>query len=156
LDRTPGQGSLVGHRDILINKAGNLHEPSNRRSVYLCYLRSSPPPELAAFDLPEFTVVTGRRDISTIPGQALHLYNSPFVVEQAERFARRVNAEASDSATRIAVAWRHAYSRAPRDDERTAAAEFIVTATAEPGSVDRAWFSLCQALLISNEFRYID
>lgn len=156
LDRSPGRGSLVGHRDILVNLAGNLHESSRHRSVYLCYLRSSPPPELAAFDLPEFTTVAGRRDVSTVPGQALHLYNSPFVVEQAEAFARLVAAEGSDPASRIAAAWRRAYGRAPRDDERASAAAFVRTAEAELQSVDRAWSGLCQALLISNEFRYVD
>jgi hypothetical protein len=156
LDRSPGEGSIIRHRDILINKAGSVHQPSNRRSVYLCYLRSSPPPELAPFDLPEFTAVTGRRDMSTIPGQSLHLFNSPLVVEQAERFAIRVAGAGSDTPTRTAVAWRTAFGRDPRDDERTAAVQFIETATAELGSADRAWFSLCQALLISNEFRYID
>ncbi|HWA98675.1 MAG TPA: PSD1 and planctomycete cytochrome C domain-containing protein, partial [Pirellulales bacterium] len=111
LDRSPGDGSLVGHRDILVNLAGSLHQPSRRRSVYLCYLRSSPPPELAPFDLPEFTSVTGRRDISTVPGQALHLYNSPFVVEQAEQFARGVVKDEKKIAGRIAAAWRRAYGR---------------------------------------------
>ena len=155
LDRTPGEGSLIGHRDILVNRAGNLHLPSNKRSVYLCYLRSSPPPELAAFDLPEFTVVTGRRDVSTVPGQALHLYNSPLVVEQAEHFARRVIEEASDPASRIAAAWRRAYGRAPSDDEMQAAVAFVKEET-EQASAQQAWSSLCQALLVSNEFRYVD
>jgi hypothetical protein len=156
LDRSPGDGSLVGHRDILVNLAGSLHQPSRRRSVYLCYLRSSPPPELAPFDLPEFTSVTGRRDISTVPGQALHLYNSPFVVEQAEQFARGVVKDEKKIAGRIAAAWRRAYGREPRDDERAAAADFFQAAKSELKSSDRAWFSLCQALLMSNEFRYID
>ena len=40
LDLQPGDGSLVRHRDILVNLAGSLHELSNKRSVYLCYLRS--------------------------------------------------------------------------------------------------------------------
>jgi len=156
LNRTPGEGSLVAHRDILVNKAGNLHQPSDRRSVYLCYLRSSPPPELAAFDLPEFTVVTGRRDESTVPGQALHLYNSPFVVAQAEHFAARVMNEASDPVGRIRTAWRSAYGRDPGDDERRGAEEFVARAESELQSAGKAWFSLCQALLASNEFRYVD
>ncbi len=156
LDRTPGDGSLVAHRDILVNLAGNLHVPSNHRSVYLCYLRSSPPPELAAFDLPEFTTVAGRREISTIPGQALHLYNSPFVVEQAAHFARRVTKESSDPVSRVAAAWSAAYGREPSDEERRQAVEFVSAAAAELRSTDKAWSALCQALLISNEFRYVD
>lgn len=156
LDRSYGEGSLVAHRDILVNRAGNLHEPSNRRSVYLCYLRSSPPPELAAFDLPDFTTVTGRREVGTVPGQALHLYNSPFVVEQAAQLARRMMKQASDPIGRIDATWRTVYGRDPSDDERRSAREFLQHAESELPTDERAWFSLCQALLISNEFRYID
>jgi hypothetical protein len=139
-----------------VNKAGNLHQPSDKRSVYLCYLRSSPPPELAAFDLPEFTAVTGRRDVSTVPAQALYLYNNPFVVEQSEHFARRVLQEASDLHDRVAVAWQRAYGRAPAEDELQAALAFVDRVGAELKSTEKAWSSLCQALLASNEFRYID
>ena len=35
LDLTPADGSIIRHRDILVNLAGNLHEPGNHRSVYL-------------------------------------------------------------------------------------------------------------------------
>ena len=89
LDLQPAVGSIIRHRDILVNLAGNLHQPSRHRSVYLCYLRSSPPPELAAFDLPDFTGVLGKRNVSTVPSQALHLFNSPFVLEQARTLARQ-------------------------------------------------------------------
>ncbi|MGC3972239.1 MAG: DUF1553 domain-containing protein [Pirellulales bacterium] len=156
IDRTPGQGSLVGHRDILVNIAGNLHQPSDKRSIYLCYLRSSPPPELAAFDLPEFTSVTARREVSTVPGQALHLYNNPFVVEQSQHFARRIMERASDVEGRIVAAWCGAYGRARLRDELTAAAEFVRRAEAEWGDREKAWAGLCQALIMSNEFRYVD
>jgi hypothetical protein len=156
LDRTPGERSLVAHRDILVNRAGNLHEPNSRRSVYLCYLRSSPPPELAAFDLPEFTTVAGRRETSTVPGQALHLFNSPFVVNQAAHFAYLVQESTADSFGRIVAAWHRAYSRDPDDEELQAALKFVRETEAELNSADRAWSSLCQALLASNEFRYVD
>lgn len=156
LDPTPGRGSLVGHRDILVNLAGNLHEPSNHRSVYLCYLRSSPPPELAAFDLPDFTAVLGKREQSTVPSQALHLFNSPFVVAQAEYFGRRVCETSQDPVTRIDAAWQFALGRLPTNDERREAGEFVAAAETELGSADRAWAAFCQGLLVSNEFRYVD
>ena len=43
LDARPGQGSLIQHHDVLINQMGNLHQPSNHRSVYLLHLRNSMP-----------------------------------------------------------------------------------------------------------------
>jgi len=156
LDISPGVGSLVGYRDILVNRAGNLHEASQQRSVYLCYLRNSPPPDLAAFDLPDFSGVTGRRDLSTLPGQALHLFNNPFVVEQARQFAESVTKQAADDAARIALAWRRAYGRDPSEEERQAAASFVEGAKSDAPEPEQAWLSFCQALMISNEFRYVD
>lgn len=156
LDLSPRDGSLIRHRDIMVNLAGNLHQPSNHRSVYLCYLRSSPPPELAAFDLPEFTEVTGQRDVSTVPGQALHLFNNPFVIEQSAHFSRRVMAETAGPQGRVQAAWRHALGRPPRQPEIQQALELVRATEAELQSEEKAWASLCQALMICNEFRYID
>ena len=156
LELTPEEGSLVRHRDILVNLAGNLHQPSNQRSIYLCYLRSSPPPELAAFDLPDFTTVTGQRDVSTVPGQALHLYNSPFVIEQATHFARLIMNETADPQGRVRVAWQRAFQREPNQEEIAQAIELVRATETELKSEEKAWVSLCQALLATNEFRYID
>lgn len=158
LDLTPADGSIIRFRDILVNLAGSLHEPSNHRSVYLCYLRSSPPPELAAFDLPEFTSVTGQRDISTVPGQALHLFNNPFVIQQSESFAERVMSAASDRQQRIEFAWREALNRDATVQEIQEALNFIRTTEQKSGPEPEpaAWVALCQALLMTNEFRYID
>jgi hypothetical protein len=156
LDLNPGDGSIIRHRDILVNRAGNLHEPSNHRSIYLCYLRSSPPPDLAAFDLPEFTGVVGRRDVSTMPSQALYLFNNAVVVAQAKHFAAGLKSLSGDSKTRVQTAWTRAYGRLPSDAERQDAQSYLQAATKEMNSDERAWQSLCQALLISSEFRYVE
>jgi hypothetical protein len=156
LNLQPGDGSLIRHRDILLNLAGNLHQPSQQRSVYLCYLRSSPPPELAAFDLPDFTTVIGRRDVSTVPGQALHLYNSSFVVEQANCFGRQLLSEPGDDEARVRLAFRRALCREPNRKELEQALALVQLTKSELKSADKAWASLCQALLVNNEFRYVD
>ncbi len=156
LDLEPADGSIIRHRDILVNLAGNLHEPSKHRSVYLCYLRSSPPPELAAFDLPDFTTVTGKRNVSTIPGQALYLYNSPFVVEQSSSFATLVIREADDDTARVRFAFRRTLGRDPDRSEIEQSIELVRLTRSDLESDVRAWASLCQAMLVSNEFRYID
>ncbi len=149
-------GSIIRHRDILVNLAGNLHEPSRHRSVYLCYLRSSPPPELAAFDLPDFTTVLGKRTLSTVPGQALHLFNNPFVIEQATAFGKlALEAEASPT-DRVALIFRRALNRDPSPDEQAGALDLVQWTAEETGSELAAWASVCQALLIANEFRYVD
>ncbi|MDA0282030.1 MAG: DUF1553 domain-containing protein, partial [Planctomycetota bacterium] len=156
LNLEPADGSIIRHRDILVNLAGNLHQPSNHRSVYLCYLRSSLPPELAAFDVPDFTTVTGQRDVSTIPGQALHLFNNPFVIDQATHFAHSITNDAADNEIRIRLAFRRALNRDPMQNELDQATELVESTAAELKSDEVAWISLCQALLITNEFRYVD
>ncbi|QDU92670.1 PSD1 and planctomycete cytochrome C domain-containing protein [Lignipirellula cremea] len=156
LDPQPGDGSIIRHRDILVNLAGNLHQPSRHRSVYLCYLRSSPPPELAAFNLPDFTTVTGQRDESTVPGQALHLFNNPFVIEQANAFARVVMQASAGDPERVQAAFQRALNREPRPAEQEQAVALVQAATAELESEEQAWASFCQALLMASEFRYLD
>ncbi|MDA1017595.1 MAG: PSD1 and planctomycete cytochrome C domain-containing protein [Planctomycetota bacterium] len=156
LDPQPAEGSIVRHRDILVNLAGNLHQPSRHRSVYLCYLRSSLPPELAAFDVPDFTSVTGQRDVSTVPGQALHLFNNPFVVEQAERLAEVVMDRTEDDGERIRLIFSRSLSREPTREELDRAREYLRFIKAELKADDKAWSSLSQAMLITNEFRYVD
>lgn len=157
LDTTPAEGSIIRHRDILVNLAGSsLHEPSRHRSIYLCYLRNAPPPELSAFDLPGFLKVTGRRETSTIPSQALFLYNSPFVLEQANHFASRISSETGGQEERIRAAYHLAFQREPDPEELYRGKELWESALADLGSEEGAWTCLCQALLSSNEFRYID
>lgn len=156
LQLQPGRGSLVGHRDILVNLAGSLHQPSNQRSIYLCYLRSSPPPELAAFDLPDFTASLGQRDVSTVPNQALHLFNNPFVVDQAGHFAGLVMEETASPAGRVAIVWQRAFGREPSAAEVEQALELVRLTEADVGDTQKAWASLCQTLMIASEFRYVD
>ncbi len=157
LDLEPGEGSIIRHRPILVNLAGNLHQASNHRSVYLCYLRNSPPPELNSFDLPDFTSVLGQRETNTLPSQALFMFNSPFVIEQAGKFARKILAEVpGDDKARVKHAYHSALNRDPDPEELYRAIELVNTTQAEVDSKVKAWASLCQALLVTNEFRYID
>ncbi len=150
LERQPADGSLIRHRDILVNLAGSsLHHPSHHRSIYLCYLRNSPPPELAAFDLPDFTKVQGQRDLNTVPGQALFLFNNPFVIEQARHLASCLSG--ADVETRIQGAFERVLHRSATETELASAMSLL-------GEVpdDESWAVFAQALLSANEFRYVD
>ncbi len=163
LDLQPGQGSLIQHQELLINEMGNLHRPSRHRSVYLLMVRNSMPPELTAFNLPDGTAVTGQRDITTLPTQALYLLNSGFLVEQSQRFAERLLATSSGEQEIVQTAYRRAFSREPQPPEIVSAREFLRDTSAmlprELNAEARrtaTWAAFCQALLASNELRYID
>ncbi|MEZ6126393.1 MAG: PSD1 and planctomycete cytochrome C domain-containing protein [Planctomycetaceae bacterium] len=155
LDLQPARGSIIQHRDILVNLAGNLHQPSRHRSLYLCYLRNSPPPELAAFDLPDFAAVQSQRTQSVIPAQALFLFNSSLMQEQSKQLAEIIQADQSDPRTAIRLVWREVLQRNPTDQEAQQAADFLNSTSDDRTELER-WAGLCQALLASNEFRYID
>lgn len=161
LDLRPGQGSAIEKIDTLINwppgEATNLHRPSDHRSVYLCMLRHAPPPELAPFDLPSAVEIVGQRDVTTLPTQALHLLNSPLVVEQAEALAQLVLAksEMGDS-ERVALLFQRTLARNPSETEAKRSIEFVRAIDAADANQLESWASLAQGLLITNEFRYVD
>ena len=61
-----------------------------RRSVYVYRKRGLPFPMFEVFDLPDQNITCGRRNVSTVPTQALTLLNDDFVLRQAQLFADRV------------------------------------------------------------------
>jgi len=95
------------------------------RSVYLPLLRGVTPKALAPFDPVDQTLVSGSRDTTTVPGQALFLLNSAFVRQHSLALAGRLlKAKATDEA-RIQTAYRVALGRQPTADETERAAAFI-------------------------------
>lgn len=60
------------------------------RSVFLPLVRGVTPRSLEVFDFAEQGMVTGSRDATTVPTQALYLLNDPFVRKQSLAFAERV------------------------------------------------------------------
>ncbi len=171
IDLSPAEGSAVQKTIALINKppvdAADLHLPSRHRSVYLCMLRHAPPPELAAFDLPTGVGITGARSETTLPSQSLFLLNSPFVLAQSKLLATRLM-QLAGVELRIKRLYQHALQRSPTKDELQRAGQYVKQLTTQlprDGSDEedqkesptlRAWTSVCQAVLASNEFRYID
>ena len=78
------------------------------------------------------------------------------VVAQAECFARAAMQAAPDDQARVRFAFRRALNRAPSQQELDGAIEFLRLTMSELKSEDKVWASLCQALLVTNEFRYVD
>jgi hypothetical protein len=92
-----------------------------RRSVYVYRKRGLPFPMFEVFDLPDQNVSCGRRNVSTVPTQALTLMNNEFVLRQAGLFADRVREAApGDPGRQAELAFEIALGRAPSDDERAA------------------------------------
>ncbi|AMV36052.1 PSD1 and planctomycete cytochrome C domain-containing protein [Planctomyces sp. SH-PL62] len=138
--------------------------PSEHRSVYLMVQRLHPHPYLSLFNGPDTSMTTASRDRSTVALQALYLLNSPFVHDQARRFAGRLLADAADAPSRLRLAYLRAFGRPPTSAEESRADEFLASyeqsLAAEGLPPERrgeeAWSGLARALLASNEFLYVD
>ena len=168
LNLAPRHNSDVSQLDTLINwppgESAVIHRPNNHRSIYLCLLRHAPPLELSAFDLPAGVRVMGRRHITIQPAHGLYLLNNPMVVNQSNLFAVKLLEEASgDTAARVHWAYHRTLQRDATQEELNRAIELVKRTQNELDSrilkADRetgAWATLCQGLLASNEFRYVD
>ena len=94
------------------------------RSVYLPLLRGVTPKALEAFDPAEQTLVTGKRESTTVPTQALFLLNSPFVRKQALALAESLLTE-GDEAARVQAAYNRALGRPATAEEVRRALAFV-------------------------------
>ena len=65
-----------------------------RRMVYMFKIRQEQDAVFGSFDCPDGNQVTPKRSSSTTPLQALNLFNSRFVIQQAGLLAKRLAAEA--------------------------------------------------------------
>jgi hypothetical protein len=109
-------------------------------------------------------MVTGKRDVTTVPSQALYLMNDSFVTRVADAMARRLLTEQTSPDERIKLAYQLAYARPPRADELKKTQQFFNQYLAGTDDDSRrsqyyrgnAMSAFCQALLCSAEFRYLD
>ncbi len=152
----PVAEDAVGH--ILPDK------DSARRSLYLQARRTTPVSLLATFDYPTMAVNCDRRVPTTSATQSLVLMNSDFILSHAARLARRVRGltpagPRSDQLRRqAACAWKLVYQRTITPEECSWVNEFGSRQLAKPGPDGElaVLTNLCQQLLISNEFLYVD
>jgi hypothetical protein len=129
-------------------------EEANRRALYILVKRSFRFPTLSAFDLPDNITSCGRRDITTVPNQALTLLNNRSMREQAAAFAARLlKAARGHPEAVLARAWLQAYGRPIAPEERGQALAFLRERSAD-GDVKGALTELCLALFNTNEFIY--
>ena len=101
---------------------------SHYRSIYLPQLRGEVPRPLAAFDPVSQTLVTGQREETTVPAQALFMLNSPFIHEQSLRFANTLlAANALSDKGRIRTAYERVFSRDPCEQDLSRAKAFLAS-----------------------------
>lgn len=132
----------------------NINDPNAvRRTLYGFVNRNDLPGLFRSFDFADVDVSMAERPETTVPQQALFAMNSQFMIEQSRRLATSVQSEPDDNA-RVTALFRKALSRDPRHEEREAALVFVKTAPHE-GQLSN-WDKLAQALLLTNEFVFVD
>jgi hypothetical protein len=155
LDLSRRPGSLVAELDgqsvSLIGFNAKLPpdlDGSRHRSVYLPVIRDHLPDVLEQFDVANPSLVTGVRDVTNVPLQALYVMNGPFVQEQASSLARRVQKTGDP----VQEAFQLCFNRPPDEPERRMVRKFLDDA----GGHEKGLAAFCQALLASAEFRLVD
>lgn len=129
-------------------------ESARFRSVYLPVVRDALPRSMTVFDFPDASTITGTREDSNTPNQALYMMNNPFVLQQSQSFARRLASSNSRPKDQVEQAFLLAFGRTPSTGERTAMMKFL--RDYRPGRGPSSLVVLCQSLLGSAEFRLID
>ncbi|MEX2111533.1 MAG: PSD1 and planctomycete cytochrome C domain-containing protein, partial [Pirellulales bacterium] len=176
-----GVGQIVVGPDVPAGAEPPPGHAAFRRSVYVQVRRSQPLAMLHAFDQPVMETNCERRAVSTVATQSLMLMNSDFALQQAGYFAARIRKEASGDPTRqVETAWQLAFGRAPEQAELERSLAFMAAqnapaappavasaadagaAAAPPAATDAAQapvdalVNLCQVLLSTNEFLYVE
>ena len=129
----------------------------SRRSVYTPILRNRLLELFEAFDFADPNLSIGRRNITTVPTQALYLMNSPFVMDESRDAARELLAQPNlTDEQRVAAAYRQTLGRQPTTRERDIALRIVSPSAENTVPSPIAWERLFQALFASVDFRYLE
>ena len=113
------------------------------------------PGTLRTFDFASPDAHSPGRFSTTVPQQALFFLNSPFAVQQAKAVAARPEVQSAKTPeAKVIAITRIVLGRTPRPEELVAALEFVKEPTKKGDPT--AWDLYAQALLMSNEFLFVD
>ncbi|MHB8638003.1 MAG: DUF1553 domain-containing protein [Fimbriimonadaceae bacterium] len=163
----PASGTHIYKRD---------HDKSiYRRSIYMFWKRTSPPPVMTTFDAPLRDTCTVRRSTTDTPLQALTVMNEPAFLEASRAMAYRVLSTPGSDKQRLWRAYDIAMKRPPSASEvsiildalqryrklydaNVDAAKKLLRvgdlpqSTASPAPEQAAWMIVCSTLMNTDEF----
>ena len=134
---------------------------SMRRTLYGFIDRQNLQGLFRTFDFASPDNTSAQRFSTTVPQQALFVMNSPFEVELVKRLASRPEFNAcSGNAQRVSAAYRIIFSRDPNASEISIGDHFLSEqiSSSDDNAKDKlsTWERYIQALLMTNEFSFID
>jgi hypothetical protein len=135
--------------------SGNLENAGFvRRTVYGRVSRQRVADVLRVFDFPDANRHGEGRDLTTTPLQQLYFLNSPFLLAHSENLAGHLFQRQPSPEELVEGLYRVALLREPTPDEMGRSLRLV---EAEGGAESReGWAVLAQALLIGNEFLFVD
>ncbi|MCB1206731.1 MAG: DUF1553 domain-containing protein, partial [Verrucomicrobiae bacterium] len=157
LDRTPGEASATA---IGIDLDAPLsYEKDAKRTVYLPVARNNPSGELALFDGANPDLVTGKRNDTTVPTQALYLLNSGFLMNEARAVAKATIGKGGLPGSEVDRLYQTLLGRAPDPVERERALGLIADLSGgseDKAAIEEATGHLAHLLMASTEFLYLE
>ena len=112
---------------------------------------------LLSFDYPIPATTIGRRNVSNVPAQALTMLNNPFVLQQAQLWAKHVLVEPNlTPEQRINNLYITAFARPPQPDELAAALQFLREQQKQYSDPIKPWNDLCHVLINVKEFIFVN
>ncbi|HMC88362.1 MAG TPA: DUF1553 domain-containing protein, partial [Gemmataceae bacterium] len=156
--------SLLSVCDRLDQRAFGPPEDSHsrRRAVYLKASRSDRSGFSTLFDAADPSIHVEKRTASTVAPQALYLMNGWLSMEGLPRLLGRAGAAGGTTEARIQALYRVVFGRKATAEEAALGRDFIEALAAVPAASSHepaplsAWETYAQALLLSNEFLFVD
>jgi hypothetical protein len=139
--------------------------PSVRRTVYLPVIRNDLRPEFQILDFADPQTVSGRRNLTSVAPQSLFLMNSQLLRDSARSLAERLSKRAGslDEKEFVREACREILGRSPTAGEIQFSIEYLAECSKEISGDSKdqqskatALADLCQALMCSSQFLYVD
>jgi hypothetical protein len=120
---------------------------SHRRSIYRFIVRSQPDPFMTTLDCADSSQSTPLRSETLTSLQALSMLNNRFNLAMAEHFAKRLQAEETETADQVKRAVQLTLGRDPTGDEQD---QF------EAYADKHGLANLCRVMFNLSEFVYLD
>ncbi len=130
---------------------------TNRRTIYGFIDRQDLPNLFRVFDLASPDQSAAKRIRTSVPQQSLFMMNSKFIIENAARLTDQIQEfDTKSDQQRIRAIYRLILQRNPNEDELKIGTQFIHSAIETPESKIDKWQRYTHALLLTNEFEFID
>ncbi|OYP28838.1 PSD1 and planctomycete cytochrome C domain-containing protein [Rhodopirellula sp. MGV] len=129
---------------------------NGRRTIYQAVYRNFLNPLLVTFDMPNPFGPKGRRSQSNVPAQSLVMMNSPFVVDQSTRWAKRIESDPRPLREKIEEMAMKAHGQPLSDQSIDKMLEFVDSQTqARQGDRTAALADLAQSMWAMKRFFYL-